>query len=128
MNEIPEFFVPAATSDNQESVYASFADWCNCPIPEKHQRIYSIEFIHDGEKWTATVGEHLQGYKLKVSRSQGKKIERKASIKDQAKVLAIFPGSPFKVVTNHGIVSDVGSAWENPFFVGKPSYIVYFKT
>ena len=32
-NKEPQFFVPAATADNQESVYADFAKWCNRGVP-----------------------------------------------------------------------------------------------
>lgn len=121
------FFVPAATSENQESVYASFAEWCNCPIPKQEQRVYSITYTHDSEEWTATVGEHLHGIRRRTSRSRGKRIERTIQLSDPALVLAIFPGAVFIVVINHRIVGDVGSAWENPFFAGKPRSVIYFR-
>ncbi len=41
-------------------------------------------------------------------------------------VLAIFPGTPFKVVTNHRIPGNVRSAWENPFMAGEPKSVAYF--
>lgn len=128
MDEIPTFFVPASTSDNREAVYANFAEWCKCPVPKQEERIYSITFIHNGEEWKATVGERLHGVRRRTSRSQGKKIERKTQLSDSAIVLAIFSGAIFMVVTNHKIGEDVGSAWENPFYAGKPVSVSYFKT
>ena len=126
MPENPTFFVPAATPENRESVYASFAEWCKCPVPTLEKRIFSITYVHDGEEWTATVGESLRGTRLRTSRSGGRKTERTSHLSDPAIVLAIFPGSPFMVVTNHRIAGNVGSAWENPFFVGRPTSISYF--
>jgi len=128
MEKIPQFFVPAATSENQESVYNSFANMCHVPIPEKSKRIYSITYIHDGEEWVATVGEQLHGVRIRITRSRGNRIERKTELNDPATVLAIFPGSPYFVVTNQRIVGDIGSAWENPFMVGNPKLITIFST
>lgn len=128
MTEAPKFFVPAATPDNQESVYADFARWCGCAVPSPESRIYSITYVHDGEEWTATVGEHLRGIRHRTTRSRGKKIERTQHLSDPAIVLAIFPGVPYMVVTNHRIAGNVGSAWENPFLAGQPKSITYFST
>lgn len=126
MSEAPAFFVPAATPDNQESVYADFAKWIGYPVPSPGKRIYSITYTHDGEEWIATVGERLRGTRLRTTRSRGKKIERTYPISDPAIVLAIFPGAPYMVVTNHRIAGNVGSAWENPFMAGQPTSIAYF--
>ena len=127
MDQVPTFFVPAATLETQESVYAGFAEWCKCSVPKLEQRVYSITYIHDGEEWTATVGERLHGIRRRTSRSRGKTIERTIRLSDPALVLAIFPGEPFMVVTNHRIAGNVGSAWENPFFAGQPRSVSYFK-
>lgn len=127
MAEAPQFFVPAATPDNQESVYADFARWCGCPVPSLERRIYSITYVHDGEEWTATVGESLRGRRFRTTRSRGVKVEREQPVSDPAIVLAIFPGVPYMVVTNHRIGGrNVGSAWENPFLAGQPKSVTYF--
>lgn len=127
MAEAPPFFVPAATTDNQESVYAEFARWCGRPVPSPERRIYSITFVHDGEEWTATVGEALRGKRFRTTRSRGMKIEREQPVSDPAIVLAIFPGIPYIVVTNHRIGGrNVGSRWENPFFAGEPDSVTFF--
>ena len=126
MAEAPAFFVPAATPDNVESVYAGFAKWCSRTVPAMDRRIYSITYVHDGEEWTATVGEPLRGIRHRTSRSRGKKIERTVHLSDPAVVLAIFPGDPYMVVTNQRLAGNVGSAWENPFLAGRPESITYF--
>lgn len=126
LSEIPRFFVPAATLDNEESMYADFAKWCHCAVPERNNRIYSMTFVHDGEEWTATVGETLSGKTLANLRSRSKAPFYPRTLSDPAIVLAIFPGSPYVVVTNHRIVTNVGSAWENPFFAGQPKRVTLF--
>ena len=129
MPEAPQFFVPAATPDNQESVYASFAEWCSRAVPSLERRVYSITFVHNGDEWTATVGESLRGRRFRTVRSRGVKLEREQPVSDPAIVLAIFPGTPYIVVTNHRIGGrNVGSAWENPFFAGQPKSVTYFST
>lgn len=122
----PAFFVPAATPENQESVYADFAKMGRSSVLPVSQRIYSITYTHDGEDWTATVGEHLKGVGYKSSRVKGKKIERELRLSDPAVVLAIFPGNPYIVITNHHIAGNVGSRWENPFMAGVPHSVTYF--
>ena len=73
MSEAPRFFVPAATPDNQEMVYADFAEWCGRPVPELERRIYSIPYVHDGEEWTATVGQTLEAFAIVSSAREGKR-------------------------------------------------------
>jgi hypothetical protein len=127
MPAAPPFFVPAATTpEEQESVYASFAAWCSRPVPDLGARIYSITWIHNGEQWTATVGERLHGTKQQFARTRGRRVEHTVPLSDPALVLAIFPGVPFFVVTNHRIVGNIGSAWENPFMAGSPTSVVRF--
>jgi hypothetical protein len=126
MEKPPAFFVPAATPENLESVYADFAKMCRSAVPPVEQRIYSITYTHDGEDWTATVGKNLTGVRHKTSRVKGVKVEREERLSDPALVLAIFTGNPFFVVTNHRLVGNVGSRWENPFMAGRPSSVTYF--
>lgn len=126
MEEIPVFFVSIETKENQEEVYSNFAKLCGRPVPKEGERIYSITYIHNSEEWTATVGEPLRGIRHRTSRSRGRRVEETVQLSDRAIVLAIFPGPPYVVVTNHQIVKDVSSTWENPFFVGQPKSILYF--
>jgi hypothetical protein len=124
--EAPPFFVPAATVDNQESVFSEFAGMSRRPVPKMAERIYSITYVHDGVKWTATVGEHLRGVRLPNQHSRSKKAQREEPVSDPARVLAIFAGVPYMVVTNHRLVGNVRSAWENPFMAGQPISVTYF--
>jgi len=136
MADAPAFFVPFAEPDKQEEAYADLAGWCHkdcAPIvtwdrdsvPPPGQRVYSIAFTHDGEQWTATVGEQLRGVQIKKSRVRGKQVERRIAKGDAATVLAIFPGECYVVVTNGGI-GGVVSAWGNPFLAGKPYSVTRF--
>ena len=127
MGDTPEFFVPMVPTKNQEEMYSQLAQWCHQPVPEPQDRIYSITFVHDGEEWTATVGEYLRGVKYRQSRSKGHKVEQRVPLSDPAIVLAIFPGNPFVVVTNHQIAGDIDSAWENPFLAGEPISTTHFR-
>ena len=90
----PPFFVPAATPENQETVYGQLAAMCELKPPPMSERIYSIVFINHGETWTATVGEPLSGTKTTTVQRNRKKVERTQRLRDPAIVLAIFPGPP----------------------------------
>ncbi len=126
LNDTPVFFVPAATDENRESVYAGFAKMCGVSAPELSKRVYSITFRHNGDVWVATVGERLQGKKYTTKRIGGVTHERSQALGDPALVLAIFPGVPFQVVTDHDLARSVGSRWANPFLAGSPDSIGYF--
>jgi hypothetical protein len=126
MLDAPAFFVPAATLETQESVYTQFAKWCGIPAPPTDKRVYSIVFSHDGEIWHATVGESMHGTRYSTHKMKGKKVERSQPVNDPALVLAIFPGSPYIVVTNHLIAENVHSRWANPFLAGEPKTITRF--
>ena len=128
MGKPPAFFVPAATVDKQESVYAELAEFGRSFVAPIQQRIYSITYTHEGDEWTATVGESLIGVRYQTSRIKGVKIDRKQHLGDPAIVLAIFAGHPYIVVTNHRLAGNVGSRWENPFMAGRPTSITYFQS
>lgn len=121
-----EFFVPAATPEDIDEVYASFAEMCHTSLPPPDRRIYSIRFIHDGEEWTATVGEQLRGTRTRTRQRRGNKVEVTNQLSDPATVLAIFSGVPFHVVTNAGPITGIVSAWVNPFMAGQPESVSYF--
>jgi hypothetical protein len=95
-------------------------------VPEAGERIYSIEFGHDGVEWVATVGEKLLGTARRVTRRGGKKSEQIRPVSDTAIVLAIFAGVPFMVVTNSGITAGLRSAFVNPFMAGQPKSVTHF--
>lgn len=126
MPAVPAFFVPEAAPGGQEDTYADFAKWCGQSVPEIALRIYSITFIHDEEEWTATVGETLHGMGRPKRGRRSATSERTVSLSDPAMVLAIFPGNPYFVVTNHRINRNLRSAWESPFMAGRPNSVTYF--
>ena len=126
MSDPPTFFVPNASQEAQEATYAGLAARCNRPVPPAGERIYSISFEHNGEVWQATVGQTLSGTKVKTRKVKGRTISNEHALSDPAMVLAIFPGSPFVVVTNRGLVEGVRSQWENPFLAGRPRTIRRF--
>lgn len=125
MGDPPSFFVPFAKAEQQESAYAELAAFGGCPIPSPDQRIYSITYAHDGVEWVATVGEQLRGTRRWVTRSKGKKIDHQQPVSDPATVLAIFPGNPHRVVTNHRLAGNLASFWENPF-MARPKSVTFF--
>lgn len=121
------FSVPhAETPEEAERVYASFAEWCRVPVPPPGKRIHSITYVHDGEEWTATVGEQLRGRRTRTMRRKAGPTEVTTRLSDSATVLAIFPGSPYLVVTDARPITSRPSGWENPFMAGRPRGISYF--
>lgn len=131
MVEIPKFFLPNVPPADEEEAFARLATWCSRPVPERERRIYSITYTHDGEEWTATVGQTLRGIRRwrpsrKRSRSPFAPEPPPEHLSDPATVLAIFAGAPYFVVTNKRLEEGVYSAWENPFMTGQPSSITLF--
>lgn len=117
----PAFFIPGADADGQEAMYAALAAFAGAaPLPIT-ERIYSVAFRHDAEDWVATVGERLSGAKFVKRTVNGRRVEREMHLSDPAKVLAIFPGHPYRVV-----LDGTRSAWENPFNAGTPKRLVRF--
>jgi len=121
--EVPPFFVPTALPEKQEEVYADFAQWCRRAVPPQGKRIYSITYYHDGDEWTATVGETLKGTRQRTSRLGS---VSQARLRDPATVLAIFPGDPYLVVTDSRFSPGVVSRWGNPFMAGRPVSVTHF--
>jgi hypothetical protein len=125
VTQAPPFFVPAATPEGQEFVFVELARLAAQAVPQPSERIYSITYDHDGEEWTATVGESLRGVRRNRRRSKGS-LDREIPLADAALVLAIFPGTPYVVVTDSRPVGRVRS--ENPFIAGVPKSVTRFST
>ena len=119
----PPFFVPGSKPGKDEELYAYLAASCNSGVPSHDARIFSIQFLHDGIEWRATVGETLTGTSRSTRRGRGQNIERTLSHGDSATVLAIFAGVPYMVVTD-----GFRTRWANPFLAGQPRSVVYFST
>jgi hypothetical protein len=118
----PAFFMPDVPEDKAAGVFEALAELAGCPVPPHDERVYRIEWIHDGERWTGEVGRQMHGERIT---SVGR---RKAGMKvsDPAVVLAIFPGVPWLVVTDARPVGTTRSAWVNPFMAGRPERFEYF--
>jgi hypothetical protein len=123
-----EFFVPDVPSESAEQRYAELARWCHCAVPAPEDRVYSIGFGHNGEHWTATVGQQLRGERIHRRKLRaGEYRETSEPLSDPATVLAIFPGSPWMVVTNALPVTALVSWWANPFMAGVPKSVTHFR-
>jgi hypothetical protein len=123
-----EFFVPKVSIENAENFYAKLAAGCHRLVPASDRRVYEIEWDHDGEDWTATVGEHLRGKKIRTVRPKGRPFvsTETTPLSDPATVLAIFAGIPYMVVTDARPLGAVLSSWANPFMAGEPSIVRCF--
>lgn len=118
----PAFFVPGVAEDKAEEVFGALAKFAGRPVPPPDERIYRIEWDHDGERWIAEVGKQMHGERV---RSIGRK---KAGMKvsDPATVQAIFASAPWLVVTDARPLGNVRSAWVNPLMAGQPARVEYF--
>ena len=119
-----DFFVPHVEAEAMEGAFSELARRCHRPVPPAEERVRRITFVHDGEQWTAVVGQSLRGEKVRVTRGKHGRRERRAPLSDPAIVLAIFPGDPYLVVTDGGACS--GSRWANPFMAGIPASVQLF--
>lgn len=124
---MPSFFVPkASSSEDAEHLYANLAQLCGRPVPEPAQRVFQIEWVHDGDCWVATVGERLHGRRTRTRRRKGTAREVTEPLSDPAIVLAIFPEVPYLVVTDARPLGSAPSSWANPFMAGRPTSINRF--
>ena len=112
----PRFFLPFLRPDLAEASYAHIADKCHAVAPGPAGRVYSISFVHQEVVWIATVGRRLKG-QMRGHRGTARLIE------DPAMVLAIFPGTPYSIVTD--ALNTTGSNFDNIFF-GTPVEVAYF--
>jgi hypothetical protein len=126
MPEKLPFFVPGATPEGQEAVFAELARFAGQSVPQLSERVYSITYDQRGGEWRATVGETLRGIRLKRISSKGKTVEREMPLRDAALVLAIFPGTSYLVVTDSRPIGRVRSARQNPFQAGVPKWVTRF--
>jgi hypothetical protein len=66
-------------------------------------------------EWVAEVGEELRGERTTRQLRRGELIERTETLSSASRVLAIYPGSPFTVVTDAQPITSAPSEWANPF-------------
>jgi hypothetical protein len=120
----PAFFVPNVPEEKQEETFAGLAKFAGAAVPPLDGRVWRIEWVHDGERWTGEVGKQMHGEKIPGRRSKPRAWVEKVS--DPATVLAIFPDVPWFVVTDKAPIGTARSAWENPFMAGRPARFDYF--
>jgi hypothetical protein len=120
------FFVPRASDDDQaERLYDAFAEFAGCEPAPPGQRVRSIVFSHDGAQWTAAVGAELHGRRTTQQLRRGELIERTEELSSSSRVLAVYPGTPFVVVTDAQPITGTPSEWANPF-TAQPDQVTYF--
>jgi hypothetical protein len=112
----PLFFLPFLPPGLAEAYYAHMAEKCDRIAPGPRGRVYSISFVNERVVWVATVGKHLKGHR------SGHRT-KESLIEDPALVLALFPGSPYTIVTD--ALHTAGSNFPN-IFLGTPVEVEYF--
>jgi hypothetical protein len=120
------FFLPRASDDDQaERLYDALAEFAGCEPAPPGRRVHSIAFSHDGAQWTAEVGEELHGVRTTQQLRRGELIERTEQLSSSSRVLAVYPGTPFTVVTDAQPITGTPSEWANPF-TAAPEEVRYF--
>ena len=126
MPAMSAFFLPRATDDEQaERLYDALAEFAACEPAPVGQRVQSISFTHDGASWVAAVGEELSGRRTTQQLRRGELIERTEELSSSSRVLAVYPGTPFVVVTDAQPITGTPSEWANPF-TAQPDQVTYF--
>jgi hypothetical protein len=125
--DVVAFFVPRASDDEQaERLYDAFAEFAGCEPAAPGRRVQSVSFRQDGARWVATVGEELHGERRSQQLRRGELIERTETLTSSSRVLAVYPGEPFTVVTDAQPITSAPSEWANPF-TAEPAEVTYFE-
>ena len=110
------FFLPRADdADQAERLYEALAEFAGCEPAPRGERAHSIAFTQDGARWTAQVGDELSGVRTTSQLRRGELIERTEQLASATRVLAVYPGTPFTVVTDAQPITGASSEWANPF-------------
>jgi hypothetical protein len=126
MPAMSAFFLPRATDDEQaERLYDALAEFAGCEPAPRGERVHSIAFTQDGAQWIAEVGEELRGQRTTQQLRRGELIERSEHLSSSSRVLAVYPGTPFVVVTDAQPITGTPSEWANPF-LAQPDRVTYF--
>jgi hypothetical protein len=120
------FFLPRASDAEQaERLYDALAEFAGCEPAPAGRRVHAIVFPHDGARWVAEVGEELTGRRTTQQLRRGELIERTEHLSSSSRVLAVYPGTPFVVVTDAQPITGTPSEWANPFHA-QPDQVTYF--
>lgn len=110
------FFLPRASDDEQaERLYDALAEFAGCEPAPRGERVHSIAFTQDGARWVAEVGAQLSGRRTTQQLRRGELVERTEELSSPTRVLAVYPGTPFVVVTDAQPITGTPSEWANPF-------------
>jgi len=120
------FFLPRAGDDEQaERLYDALAEFAGAEPAPAGRRVRSITFSHDGARWVAEVGEELSGRRTTQQLRRGELVERTEQLSSSTRVLAIYPGTPFVVITDAQPITGAPSEWANPF-PARPGEVTLF--
>lgn len=120
------FFIPRASDDAQaERLYEALAEFAGCEPAPPGRRVRSITFRQDGARWVASVGEELSGRRTTRLLRRGELIEHTETLSSSSRVLAVYPGTPFVVVTDAQPITGTPSEWANPF-TAQPDEVTLF--
>jgi hypothetical protein len=120
------FFLPRANDDEQaERLYDALAEFAGCAPAPVGERVQAIAFPADGARWVAAVGEELRGRRTTQQLRRGELLERTEELASGTRVLAIYPGSPYVVVTDAQPITGAASEWANPF-TAEPDDVTLF--
>ncbi|MCW2697911.1 MAG: hypothetical protein JWR62_2996 [Modestobacter sp.] len=120
------FFVPRASDDEQaERLYDALAEFAGCEPGPRDRRVQSVAFTQDGARWVAEVGAELRGERTTSRLRRGELLEHTEVLSSTSRVLAVYPGTPFTVVTDAQPITGAPSEWANPFTV-QPDEVTYF--
>jgi len=120
------FFLPRASDDEQaERLYDALAEFAGCDPAPPGRRVQSIAFTQDGAQWVAEVGAELRGQRTTQQLRRGELIERTETLTSASRVLAVYPGTPFVVVTDAQPITGTPSEWANPFSA-QPDEVTWF--
>jgi hypothetical protein len=123
---VTAFFLPRATDAEQaERLYDALAEFAGCEPAPADRRVHSIAFTSDGAHWVAEVGQELSGRRTTRQLRRGDVVERTEHLSSTSRVLAIYPGTPFVVVTDAQPITGTPSEWANPFHA-QPDHVTFF--
>ena len=126
MAAVVAFFLPRASDDEQaERLYEALAEFAGCDPAPPGRRVRAIAFEQDGARWVAEVGAELRGERTTQQLRRGELIERTETLGSATRVLAVYPGSPFVVVTDAQPITGTPSEWANPF-PARPDEVTLF--
>ena len=119
------FFRRAGDGEQAERLYEALAEFAGAEPAPADRRVHSIAFSHDGAQWVARVGEELSGRRTTQQLRRGELIERTEHLSSSSRVLAIYPGTPYVVVTDAQPITGTPSEWANPF-TAEPEEVTRF--